>query len=240
MKSTVTEAKLTKRMNTGDYSFEEYTLTAQVDVKESGAEVLYELKKQIGEAFIGAMEVTTEEEPKTKKEKKGKKANGKGKSSTTDNEDESDSDSAEDSSEDEDESSSDNEATDDEDGDSSDDSSDESEEAEESEDDSEEEEVAAKPVKGAKADKGGKAGTTKVRKAKPQGYDREAESHKALFSSLLGSVAPDWRKSEESKARAKKTSVTMAGKEFLDADGEILESFTAEVKKLMAPARKSK
>ncbi len=238
MKSEVKEAKLTKRYVTGQYEHEEYTLTAEVLGGESGVKVLTELKLQINEAFIGEASVESEaeeevqEKPKTKK---GKKENGKRKSSIVSDEDEGDSDSAEEADDNEDESADHDEATDSEDGNASDDSSDESEEDSEDEEDGEED---AKPVKG-KADKGGKAGT-KVRKAKPQNYNREVEQHKSLFSGVLRSVAPEWNKSDDSKARAKKTSVQLAGKPFLDADGEVLDSFKAEVKKLMLPVKKSK
>lgn len=227
MKSVVTEARLVKRYSTGDYEFEQYELNATVDGKESGAEVLAELKKQINDAFAGNAKKT--EEPKTKK---GKKANGKGKSSTVSDEDESDDDSAEEADDDEVESSDDDEAADDEDGDSSDDSSEDSEEDDESE--SEDEEDEPKPAKG-KGNKGGKVGSKT--KPKAQNYNREVEEHKSLFSSILRSVAPQWNKSDESKAKAKKVSAAMNGKPFLDADGEVLDSFTSEVKKLMSPKK---
>jgi len=230
MKSVITEAKLTKRYNTGDYEYEEHTLVAAVDDKESGSVVLVEMKKQINEAFVGAVGVKQEEEEASEepKAKKGKKSNVKGKPSVTNDEDKSFGDPAEEVAGDEVESVEDDEATDNEDGDASDNSSEDAEGSEEdsgSEDEGDDEEEEAKPVK---------ANAAKVsRKAKPQAYDREVEQHKRIFSSVLRSVAPEWNKTEGSKVLAKKASVAMGGKPFLDADGEVLESFVSEVKKLM-------
>jgi DNA polymerase III gamma/tau subunit len=75
-------------------------------------------------------------------------------------------------------------------------------------------------------------------KKKPQVYSRASEQHKEILSKVLSSVAPDWKKTPESKEKAKGASQKMEGKEFLDESGEVLESFTAEVKKIMTGKKK--
>ena len=62
-------------------------------------------------------------------------------------------------------------------------------------------------------------------------YNRAIERHKEVFSGLLRSIAPDWKKTEESKKKAKKVSEVLEGEDFLDANGEVLDSFKALVKK---------
>lgn len=70
-------------------------------------------------------------------------------------------------------------------------------------------------------------------KKKSVAYTRNNETHKMLFIDLLSSIAPDWKKEEKSKAKAKAASLKLEGVDFLDADGEPLEEFKAELKKLM-------
>lgn len=70
-------------------------------------------------------------------------------------------------------------------------------------------------------------------KKTPQKYQRDNDAHKDIFGGLLKAVAPDWKKSDEGKAKAKKASMKMEGKEFLNEDGEVLPAFKAEVKKLL-------
>lgn len=101
-------------------------------------------------------------------------------------------------------------------------------EAEEMGEDSEEEEIEEeveeeKPAKAKKASK-----------KKAQTYSRSSEQHKEILSTVLKAVAPDWKKTEEGKANAKKTSMEMEGEEFLDENGEVLESFKSQVKKMMS------
>ena len=50
---------------------------------------------------------------------------------------------------------------------------------------------------------------------------------------MLAVIAPDWKKTDASKKLGKDASVKMAGKDFLDETGEVLEAFKVEVKKLM-------
>jgi hypothetical protein len=71
-------------------------------------------------------------------------------------------------------------------------------------------------------------------KPKTQAYDRENETHKKIFTEILKEVAPDWKKTAESKAQAKRVSIVMVGEEFLDDIGEVISSFKKQVKELMS------
>ena len=240
----VIDAKFTRRFVTGEYEFEEYTLTAQVNDGETGSQVLTELKGEVAAAFVGEATVVPEEKKETKqpakkqKTKKEEKKNVKPKADHVDDEDADDEDSASEDAGDDGESDQDDETTDHEDGDDGDDSSDSDEDSDDSEGDDEEESKPAPKKAGTKkaspAKGGGKTeeGKKSFRK-KPQTYNRSIEQHKEIFSGLIRSVAPDWKKTEASKAKAKKTSESMVGKEFLDENGEVLESFRSEVKKMM-------
>lgn len=238
MRSMINEAKLTKRYNTGDYEFEEYTLGAVVDEKESGAEVLSELKAQINDAFVGkTAETKTEtktEKKSGKKDKKEEKKNATSKTSSTDDENTDDEDSSNEDDSVDGESNQDDETTDGEDGNDSDDSSDDAEDDGDGEEDA--------PASKGKSGKGGKTeegkGGKKFKK-KPQNYNRGIEQHKEIFSGVLRSVSPDWKKSDDLKAKAKKASESMEGVSFLDEAGEVLPAFKDSVKKLMA-LKKSK
>lgn len=245
----VTDAKFTKRFNTGDYEHEEYTLSAQVEEGEDGASALLDLKAEVVAAFMGQataapVETKTEVKPKTKKQKPQETKNARTKANNTDDEDTDDENSASEDAGDDGESDQDDEATDSENSDDSDDSTDDSEDS--SDDNSEEDgdDEDSKPAKkGSKPVSSGKAGSKegsskKSFRKKPQGYNRAIDQHKEIFSGVLRYVAPDYKKSEASKLKAKETSIKMSGKEFLDEDGEVLESFKAEVKKLMSSSKK--
>ncbi len=101
----------------------------------------------------------------------------------------------------------------------------ETEETESEDTESEESEEKTKPK--------AKSKKPKKFKSKAQAYDRANETHKEIFSSLLKSVAPDWKKTPESKVKAKIVSEKLEGEDFLDADGEVLPEFKASVKKAM-------
>lgn len=73
----------------------------------------------------------------------------------------------------------------------------------------------------------------KPKKGKAISYDRDDESLKGRFSNLLHEKYPGWNKDDAMKKAAKDASVAMAGKDFLDADGEVLESFIEELGTLM-------
>lgn len=221
----IIEAIFTRRYNTGDFNYEEHTLTAQVEDGETGTEVLVSLKAEVNAAYTGDIAEVTETKPaKVGKTKKEEKKNGKSKASSTDDEDASDEDSADEDASSDGEGDSDDEAADAETDSDDDDSSDDSEE------DDDAKEAPAKKGKTAASS----SGTKKGFKKKPQNYNRALEEHKDIFSTVLRSVAPDWKKSPESKAKAKKTSEKMEGVEFLDESGEVLESFKSQVKKLMS------
>lgn len=215
-----TEAKFTRRFNTGEYEFEEFTLSAIVEDDETGSEVLIGLKKEVTHAFAG--DVTKEEEENAKSnssknnDKNGKTTTKKAKGAADEGSD--------------DDEASDNEASDD-DNDST--EGDEDEAGDES-DDGEEETKSSKGKAGAKSSKNAKdEGSKKTFKKKPQDYNRSIEAHKEIFSGVLRSINPDWKKSEDSKKKAKKVSEAVEGEEFLDGNGEVLDSFKALVKKKM-------
>lgn len=87
------------------------------------------------------------------------------------------------------------------------------------EDDEDDEEEAPKAVKG------------KAVKKKGSVYDRNSDLHKKLFVELLNSELGDsWVK--KNAGRAKTASIKMEGKNFLDADGEILADFVKEALKI--------
>lgn len=112
------------------------------------------------------------------------------------------------------------------------------EETEDTEDEEEVEEPApAKKSKATPTKAGAKTGSgspaKKNLKKKPPTYSRSNETHKELFSDVLKGVAPDWKKSAVTKAKAKVVSMDMEGEEFLDEDGNVLPAFKQAVKKLM-------
>ncbi len=109
-----------------------------------------------------------------------------------------------------------------------DDSAEAEDDNDESEGDEEEEEKTAAKKKSGKA-KG------PAKKKKGSVYSRSNEIHKKLFSETLKEIDSKWNSSDKGKAKGKKISQEMEGEEFLDADGEILESFAKTVaKKLKA------
>lgn len=60
-------------------------------------------------------------------------------------------------------------------------------------------------------------------------YDRENEFHKKEMGFLLDEFIPGWRKNANLKQKAITISTTLAGKDFLDEEGKILDSFRSEV-----------
>lgn len=233
-----TEAKFTKRIVVAEYEYEEYTLGGQLEGNETGAQALNTLKAEVLAVISG--EETTPVDPKqeetkpAKKQKPKKEKKHEPKADHTDDEDTDDENPASEDAGIDGEGDQDDEATDSEDGDDSDDSSDSDEDSEDGSEDSDEEVPAPKPAsKNAKKGSAKETGVKKGFRKKPQVYNRSIEQHKDIFSSILRSVAPEWKKSEASKAKAKKTSEVMNGKEFLDENGEVLPEFKNEVKKLM-------
>lgn len=107
--------------------------------------------------------------------------------------------------------------------------SDESEEAhdDEASDGEQEPEPEEKPKKKRKAP------AKKSFKPKPQVYDRENDTHKEIFSGLLKSLSPNWKKDSKLKIQAKNASVKLEGEEFLDHEGEVLEAFKGSVREFL-------
>lgn len=60
-------------------------------------------------------------------------------------------------------------------------------------------------------------------------YSRSSEIHKKIFAEILGDVYPMWKSTDAGKSKAKNASMKMEGVEFLDSEGEVLESFLAEL-----------
>ncbi len=78
--------------------------------------------------------------------------------------------------------------------------------------------------------------TRKPKKAKevePEAEEEEVEEEEdtEVEAEYLNKLDKNWKSSDKGKAKAKKISQEMEGEEFLDADGEILESFLSTVKK---------
>lgn len=206
----VTGAKFVRRYNVAQFEHEEYSLEAVVEDGESPITVLNQLKSDVAAAYAGETGPEAEEAQPEKKEKKKKSSTPAPKEEEVGDEDleaddlETDSD---------------------------------LEDSEEEVVEEEEEEEAPKPAKKASATSTKKTTTAspgKAKKAKEQTYDRSIEAHKELFSGVLRGVAPDWKKSDASKSRAKQASAKMEGIAFLDSNGEVLKEFKLQVKKLMA------
>lgn len=214
------EAKYTRRFNMGDYEHEEYSLSCIAEEGDIAKELLTELKAEVLDAHTA--------EPK-KQEKKEEEENGK--SSSTKHNGKRTKSSAKSNEGVDDEGSKDDEAANTETDDGS-DSEPETSEGSEDAEGSEGEEPEEKPAKG----KSGKAPKEekgkKAFKRKPQHYDRSIEQHKEIFSRVLKSIAPDWKKSEESKKKAKEVSEQVEGEPFLDENGEVLDGFKTKVRKL--------
>lgn len=72
----------------------------------------------------------------------------------------------------------------------------------------------------------------RIKKATSSVYNREDETHKALIGQFLDGEFKTWRtKNELPKASA--ASKALNGKEFLDAEGKILEAFKVEFRSFM-------
>lgn len=225
----INEAKYTRRYNLGDYEHEEFTLSAVADGEEKGASLLAVLKREVIEAHKTVIITEVPEEPK-KEKKNGKSKTNNAKDSNEDGEDPSSEDSGYDGKGDKDYEAASTEA-----------SYDDNNSAEGGEDDSaseesREEEVPAKGKRGKASKEPKEEKSEKGKKAhrrKPQHYDRSIEQHKDKFKIALESVAPDWKKNEESKRKAKKASENLEGDEFLDENGDVMPEFITKIRKLM-------
>lgn len=112
------------------------------------------------------------------------------------------------------------------------------EEVVEEEEEQPEEEEAVEEEEATEEEEKPKAAKGKTFKKKPQVYQRSNETHKEIFSGVMKKAAPDWKKTPESKDKAKQVSMTLEGENFLDEEGSVLPEFQAEVKKLMTAKKK--
>lgn len=217
----ITGIRYVKKFNIGNYESEQYGISAIIeeDNTKKISALFKELKQEVAAAHGGekveqdVTEVTTTSEPKPKKGKDPKREDSPP------------------AAEKEEEIEGEEEAPD---------PRKESVEIEEEDKEgngSDEEEVVEKNSKKLKekskpsTDGAEKAG--KKFKKQTLGYQRVNETHKEIFSGLLKEVCPDWKKSEASKIKAKAVSQKMEGAEFLDEQGNVLESFKHSVKKQM-------
>ncbi len=216
------EAKYTRRFNTGEYEFEEYTLSVIADENDDGKELLTELKAEVIAAHTN--------DPKKKEDKENGKSssskhNSKGTKSAAKSNEGAD-----------DKSSEDDEATNTEADDSSDSESETSESSEASEgdesSDSEEDTSSSKSSSKSKSAKSEKASGKKFKKS-PQHYNRGIEQHKEIFGRVYTTINPDWKKKEETKKQAKSISEELEGEPFLDENGEVVDSFKTRIRKLL-------
>ncbi len=204
----VSEVKFARKFNEGNYESKDYSITAVLDEDDVVAEVFKELDKEITAAHSGE---TTEGEEENANE--GNTTRGLGKTARKDPKD----DSGEDENEKEEESGEEvGKGTD---------------ELEEMENEAEEE-TPKKPVKPAAAKPAAEKAGKKF-KVKAQVYQRGNDAHKEIFSGILKEVAPNWKKDDKSKAKAKTASTELEGEDFLDAEGEVLATFKQSVKKFM-------
>jgi hypothetical protein len=222
----VTEVSYTRRFNTAKYEHEEYGLTATLDGQDP-VEALAEIKALVAEAHETEPQKPSEEKTEKSDTTKGKKSSSKPKKAAELEEAEEDDTELEDESgEEEEQDDEETPASEEEPSEETDEEESDEEESDDSEDQSEEEKE--EPVKkrgrpaGSKNKKGG---------AKSTPYDRNSDTHKKIFAELLNEVSPGLLK--KNAGRAKTVSIKMAGKEFLDSDGEVLPLFRAEVKRLI-------
>lgn len=71
------------------------------------------------------------------------------------------------------------------------------------------------------------------KKAKAQPYDRELPLHRQLMGETLDEVFADWRSNDEIGKKARTASREFVGKDFLDSDGKVVDSFKAELKEFL-------
>lgn len=62
-------------------------------------------------------------------------------------------------------------------------------------------------------------------KKKNIAYDRDVKAHKTQLGKLLHENFPGWKEDEDMAANAKEASMSLAGVDFLDAEGNVLDSF---------------
>lgn len=94
----------------------------------------------------------------------------------------------------------------------------------------EEEEAKVEEKKTAKKD----AKKTSTRKKKAVAYDREVKAHSAELAKILHANFKGWNKDDDMKALAKAASEDLVGADFMDSEGNVLDSFVDAVKERMA------
>lgn len=225
----VTEVKYTRRYNVGPYEHEEYTVHATLDEanKKAAVNEIKELKEIVADAHGGSNDPENNL-PSTAigpaaTELAGKQAKpGKGKNPKKDKSEE-----VPKVKKPKDEEPEETDEVDDNDDDDNDDEvDDDAEEAEDIEDE-------PKPPKKGKAEK-----APKKFKKKAETYSRTNEIHKKLYGETLALYDKAWKKSEKGKAAAKKVSQKLEGQDFLNEEGEVLDSFVKSLRKEYQAANK--
>lgn len=212
-----------RRFNLGNYEHEEYTAVAEVE-GGNAVEAFGELKEIIAEAKGGDETGASKSSSGTKKQvesaspKAGKaaaKSSAKNKPSD-DEEEETEEEELED-------------ADDEEEVETEEDEEESEDEESEEEDEDEEEEAPAKKKVAKKAP--AKAAGKKSFKSKATTYSRNSDLHKKLFvEAVKETMGANWLKANA--GRGKTVSIKLEGKNFLDSDGSVLDTFKAELKKL--------
>ena len=109
--------------------------------------------------------------------------------------------------------------------------SDDSTDDEEDDEDDEEEEVSPKAK--AKKAPAKKAAAPKKKKSKSSPYDRKNDLHKDIVGTMLDEEIPKWRKKKSLEAKSKLASKELDGEDFLDSEGNVLETFKEKFMELM-------
>lgn len=91
---------------------------------------------------------------------------------------------------------------------------------------------------GSKDSEKGSSKKKKPRKSKAAAYSRNSAEHKAIFGDVMDDLYPDWN--EKLRKTARLASVKLEGKDFLDADGEVVDSFISALKKFITKRPKKK
>lgn len=223
----ISEAKFTRRFTTGQYEFEEHTLSCTIDEDsdEKGSDILIELKQEVLKAHASEIKVTETNAPTNKENKNGKTKTNSTKNNDKDREDNGKSNEGSD-----DEGPAKNEATESQTGDDNNDKSEGSESGTNKDGQEKTQNGSGRSGSDKGKDAKGKEGKKSFKKA-PQEYNRSIEAHKDIFSGVVRSINPDWKSSDDMKKKAKKASEILEGEPFLNENGEVLEEFKSQVKK---------
>lgn len=224
--SKVTEVKVGRKFRLADYESKEIVVTAIVEKGETAEDVITELSDLIEAQGPNGKK---EEKPKSGSKTNSGKSRGSKKEEVSDEEETETEESQE---EDDGE-----EKTEE-------DDSEENDGGEEDDGEEGEQETSGKSNTGSAAGRGLKKETKsdeaapkkKGLRAKGSVYSRESDLHRKLLGQMLKDAG--LYKTDDQKKKAKAVSAKMAGKEFLDGDGEIMDSFKTEFTKLMKASKK--